>query len=200
MKSFAPVLLLTSTLVSASVFTVGVGKDETTGKLGIGFDPSVIVPHAGDTVTFVFQSGEHSVVQSSFEHPCTPSGNFDSGVQTVSSSTLVDASGLPEVTLTINDTQPLWFFDQAGGDCAKGGVLAMNPTADQTSAAFKDNAAKDTTSSTPTSASASGSVSQTLTSSTSTTESASTISNAASNTAVDKLWSFGILLALVNWL
>jgi hypothetical protein len=69
-------------LVLAYDFTVGVGKDETTGcgfiqvsssielnifcrhrKKGLGFDPSVINPVAGDVVVFEFRSGSHSVVR-----------------------------------------------------------------------------------------------------------------------------------------
>ncbi|KAJ6614670.1 hypothetical protein B0H10DRAFT_1731553, partial [Mycena sp. CBHHK59/15] len=128
--------------VSASDFTVGVGKDETTGKKGLGFDPSSINPIAGDTIVFEFRSGSTaSFVQSTFANPCTPNGGFNSGVQVVDDSLSVDASGLPTVSLLVNDTQPLWFFDQAGGLCNKGAVLSVNPTSTQTDAAFKANAA-----------------------------------------------------------
>lgn len=74
----------------------------------MGFDPSVINPAVGDTIVFEFRSGSHSVVreyrhghmssrlkyrctaepESSFENPCTPSGGFDTGVQTVRNITL----------------------------------------------------------------------------------------------------------------
>ncbi|THV02663.1 hypothetical protein K435DRAFT_339963 [Dendrothele bispora CBS 962.96] len=128
--------------VSAAVFTVGVGKDENTGHKGIGFDPSVIYPVAGDEIVFEFRSGQHSVVQSSYEKPCTPKDDgFDTGVQTVPDSTPVDANGLPTVTLSVSDTQPMWFFDQAAGTCQQGGVLAVNPAGTQTPAGFKENAA-----------------------------------------------------------
>ncbi|KIY67409.1 hypothetical protein CYLTODRAFT_454512 [Cylindrobasidium torrendii FP15055 ss-10] len=132
-------------LVQATVYTVSVGKDETTGKKGVGFDPSVITPQAGDTVTFLFQAGSHSVVASSFERPCTPSGVYTSGVFTVSPDTPVDADGLPTATYTVESSSPLWFFDQAGGECHDGGVLALNPATygTQTAAAFKANAARD---------------------------------------------------------
>ncbi|KAJ7088543.1 hypothetical protein C8R43DRAFT_1050714 [Mycena crocata] len=143
-------------LVLGADFTVGVGKDETTGKKGMGFDPSSINPQAGDTIVFEFRSGSHSAVQSSFTNPCTGNGGFDSGVQTVDNSLEVDAPGLPTVRLLVNDTQPLWFFDQAGGLCNKGAVLSVNPSATQTDAAFKANAATAPDSNPPASASGSG--------------------------------------------
>ncbi|KAJ7223106.1 hypothetical protein GGX14DRAFT_320670, partial [Mycena pura] len=110
-------------------------------KKGMGFDPSSIHPATGDTIVFEFRSGSHSVVQSTFGSPCAgPSdGGFDSGVRTVDDSLAVDAPGLPTVSLLVNDTQSLWFFDQAGGLCAKGAVLSVNPTASQSDAAFKAN-------------------------------------------------------------
>ncbi|KAJ7041168.1 hypothetical protein C8F04DRAFT_1230527 [Mycena alexandri] len=127
--------------VLAADFTVGVGKDENTGKKGLGFDPSSINPAVGDFIVFEFRSGSHSAVQSTFDAPCTPNGGFNSGVQTVNDSLAVDAPDLPTVRLLVNDTQPLWFFDQAGGLCNKGAVLSANPSTSQTDAAFKANAA-----------------------------------------------------------
>ncbi|KAF5361484.1 hypothetical protein D9758_006229 [Tetrapyrgos nigripes] len=124
------------------------------GKKGIGFDPSVIHPVAGDHIVFEFRSGQHSVVESSYDTPCTPAnGGFNSEVQTVPDSTPVDADDLPTVTLAVTDSSPRWFFDQAGGKCQQGGVLAVNPSGTQTPAGFKENAAKDSTPSTPTSTS-----------------------------------------------
>ncbi|EKM76211.1 hypothetical protein AGABI1DRAFT_87370 [Agaricus bisporus var. burnettii JB137-S8] len=144
MKSAALVaLLFGSSYVLAAEYLVGVGKDETTGKKGIGFDPSVIHPLAGDVVTFEFRSGEHSAVQTTFETPCVPlDGGFNSGIFTVEDNISVDAPNLPTARLTINDTSPIWFFDQASRQCQQGAVFAINPTLAQTPAQFKDNAAK----------------------------------------------------------
>ncbi|KAJ8075042.1 hypothetical protein PM082_019369 [Marasmius tenuissimus] len=136
-------LLLSASFVSATVFTVGVGKDETTGRKGVGFDPSVIIPVKDDQIVFEFRSGSHSVVESTFGRPCTPEpGGFDSGMKTVPDNFDVDAPGLPTVTLVVKDSQPIWLFDQAGGTCNQGGVFAVNPTGSQTPGAFKDNAMK----------------------------------------------------------
>ncbi|KAF9056581.1 hypothetical protein BJ165DRAFT_1399212 [Panaeolus papilionaceus] len=114
-------------------------------RKGIGFDASSIHPAAGDIIAFEFRSGVHSVVQSTFENPCVGSGGFNSGVFTVDHSLSVDAPGLPIVTLNVKDTNPLWFFDEAGGECYQGGVFSVNPTLQQTPAAFKANAAKPIT-------------------------------------------------------
>ncbi|KAJ7353656.1 hypothetical protein DFH08DRAFT_69442 [Mycena albidolilacea] len=144
-------------VLGSNDFTVGVGKDENTGKKGLGFDPSSIHPAAGDFIVWEFRSGSHSAVQSTFDNPCTPmDGGFNSGVQTVADSLGVDAPGLPTVRLLVNDSQPLWFFDQAGGLCTQGAVISVNPSATQTDAGFKANAASavasNTTSSSPSSA------------------------------------------------
>ncbi|PFH50366.1 hypothetical protein AMATHDRAFT_61179 [Amanita thiersii Skay4041] len=131
-------------LVLATEFLVGVGKDETTGKKGKGFDPSVINPMYGDIIRFEFNSGSHSVLQSSYDHPCTPlAGGYNSGVLQVSDDLPVDAPSLPSRTFLVNVTTPLWFFDDAGGLCKQGAVLAINPTADQTAPGFIANAARD---------------------------------------------------------
>ncbi|TFK29079.1 hypothetical protein FA15DRAFT_691307 [Coprinopsis marcescibilis] len=134
---FSAVLL--STPAFAAEYRVGVGKDETTGRKGKGFDPSVIHPIAGDVIAFEFRSGVHSAVQSSFDNPCVSNGGFNSGVFTVSDDLDVDAPGLPIVYLTVNSSDSLWFFDEAGGLCHQEAVLAVNPTATQTEVVFKAN-------------------------------------------------------------
>ncbi|EAU87522.1 hypothetical protein CC1G_11194 [Coprinopsis cinerea okayama7 len=134
--------LSTSTAVLGAEYRVGVGKDETTGRKGKGFDPSVIHPIAGDVIAFEFRSGAHSAVQSEFDNPCVYNGGFNSGVFTVADDLHVDAPGLPIVRVTVNSTEPLWFFDEAGGLCHQGAVLAVNPTSQQTDVQFKLNAAQ----------------------------------------------------------
>ncbi|KXN82384.1 hypothetical protein AN958_02622 [Leucoagaricus sp. SymC.cos] len=194
MKSFTLVaLLLTPSCVFAAEYLVGVGKDETTGKKGIGFDPSVIHPGAGDVVVFEFRSGPHSAVQTTFETPCVPfDGGFSSGVFTVDDSLAVDAPGLPTVRLTINNTDPIWIFDQAGGQCQQGGVLSINPTQTQTPAQFKENAANSPVS--PTSSSA---VSTPTASGSSTAEPSSTSGGRnGSNDAVRLKGSFGGVIGM----
>ncbi|KAK0491564.1 hypothetical protein IW261DRAFT_96427 [Armillaria novae-zelandiae] len=127
-------------LASATNITVSVGKDETTGKKGFGFAPSYIYPNIGDLILFEFESGSHSVVESSFATPCTPNGGFDSQVQKVPDSTDLGAPGLPTIDYYVNSTDTLWFSDQAGDNCKQGAVFVVNPTLAQTAAQFKANA------------------------------------------------------------
>jgi hypothetical protein len=54
------------------------------------------------------------------------SGGYDSGVQTVADGTPVDAAGLPTTEYVVQDLNPVWFFDQAGGLCSKGAVLCVS--------------------------------------------------------------------------
>ncbi|KAG5643114.1 hypothetical protein DXG03_001540 [Asterophora parasitica] len=181
-------------------YLVGVGKDETTGKKGLGFDPSVIHPQVGDIIVWEFRSGQHSVVQSSFENPCTSNGGINTGVHTVSDDLTVDAPGLPKYEVAVNSTDPLWFFDEAGGLCNQGAVLAVNPTGTETAAAFKENAAKKPASSPPstTGGSSSGTGTETHASSTATQTSpgASKPSNAAGQVGT----SGGLLLGALSFL
>jgi len=124
--------------VFAFEYLVGVGKDENTGKNGIGFDPSSIRPAPGDTITFEFHAGTHSVIQTSFQNPCTPlSGGFNSGDITVPDGTPVDQTG-PRQSFQVVDSSPLWFYDGAPNQCGLGGVFSANPalTGDQTAAKY----------------------------------------------------------------
>jgi hypothetical protein len=145
-------LVALSALVPAAlgaVYTVTVGIVEIDGQPGRGFDPSSIRPAAGDTIHFTFSlpeyvknppSVQHSATQSTFDTPCTPmSGGFDTGIQTTGSANTNTGNTFE---LQVNNTDPLWFFSSASGDCGSGMVLSVNPplTGDQTAAAFVDRA------------------------------------------------------------
>ncbi|KAB5594113.1 hypothetical protein CTheo_2450 [Ceratobasidium theobromae] len=221
MARFAALLLL-APAVLAFDYTVGVGKDETTGQLGMGFDPSSVRPQAGDRIVFEFRAGSHSAVESTFTDPCTPKpGGFDSGVVTVADGTPVDASGLPTKEYIVKDTNPVWFFDQAGGLCSKGAVFSINPelTGDQTAGQFRANAEATNpnptpeTSTSPTSAAASstgsapvgstsaGSTSTGGASATSTSARASTTSSTPNGAGQMTSFSIGASLAALGaWL
>ncbi|KAF9017668.1 hypothetical protein BDZ89DRAFT_1074603 [Hymenopellis radicata] len=192
-------------LASAATYTVGVGKDEVTGHKGIGFDPSAIFPLAGDTIVFEFRSGSHSVVATSFDKPCAPSNGFDSGVVTVADSVDVDASGLPTVSLMVNNTDSIWLSDRASGECNQGAVLAVNPTGTQTAAQFKANALSASPTSedpdpSPASSSSSSSMSESSASSVSSPTPTST-DNVGTKHAIQTTSTFavvfGILLGLL---
>ncbi|KAG5340065.1 hypothetical protein C0989_002936 [Termitomyces sp. Mn162] len=191
--TFIPIIALSYfPLVFGAEYLVGVGKDETTGKKGLGFDPSVIQPAVGDTIVWEFRSGQHSVVGKI--------GGINTGVQTVSDSLAVDAPGLPKYTVTVNSTDPQWFFDEAGGLCYRGAVLAVNPpTTGQTAAVFVENAKKSPTSTPTSSSSSSPPVNQSTTDAASATKSVpavATIANAAGHAGHTN----GLLLGMLSLL
>ncbi|KAG9126175.1 hypothetical protein FRC07_004582 [Ceratobasidium sp. 392] len=206
MIRLAALVLLASSGALAFDYTVGVGKDETTGKVGMGFDPSSVRPQPGDRIVFEYRAGSHSAVQSTFKDPCIPmSGGYNSGVQTVPDGTPVDAGGLPTTEYIVQSLDPVWFFDQAGGLCTKGAVFSINPplTGDQTAGQFRANAeASDpsTASAAPTSASPTGSAAPTA-STTGATPSSSSTPNAASPANHMAALSMGASLAAFGaWL
>jgi len=198
---FSSTLSLLSVLAvaNAATYTVTVGITETDGQQGLGFDPSAILPAVGDTVEFTFQvpgyipnpvSTQHSATQSTLENPCTPkSGGFDTGLQTTG------ATG-PSFSLTINDTQPLFFYSFANKDCNSGMVLGVNAGSDL--AAFQE-AAKTATINTPSSSSSpssSGSGSPSGSSTGSSTSTATSSGSKASNTGSALSTGFSTMLAL----
>jgi len=103
---------------SSSVQTVQVGED------GLKFDPQSLVVAPGNTVVFEFYPGNHSVVQSSFEAPCKPanSSSFFSG--------FIDSSSGPAsnvFTLSVNSSDPIWFYCGQISHCQAGMVGVINP-------------------------------------------------------------------------
>ncbi|KAJ1309711.1 hypothetical protein OPQ81_006476 [Rhizoctonia solani] len=204
----AAALLLAVPSVFAFDYVVGVGKDETTGQLGMGFDPSSVRPQPGDKIVFEFRAGSHSAVESTFTDPCIPkAGGYNSGVITVADGTPVDAKGLPTNEYIVKDTNPVWFFDQAGGLCTKGAVFSINPEltiGGQTAGQFRANAeASDPTTASvaPTSASASSTASVSG-ASTQTSAAASTSQTSSTNSATTAAgFSMGATLAAFGaWL
>ncbi|KAJ7632844.1 hypothetical protein FB45DRAFT_516876 [Roridomyces roridus] len=95
----------------------------------LAFNPPNITANNGDTVTFQFQSKNHSVTQSTFADPCSiataPQG-IDSGFQLVAA----NATELPEWSFTItNASAPLWFFcaqTVPANHCHAGMVFSVN--------------------------------------------------------------------------
>jgi plastocyanin len=99
-------------LVTAANITIEVGQD------GNSFTPSTITADIDDTVTFDFTGSRHDVVQSSFEDPCAPlSGGFYVPAQTMKAQFIV----------TINSTDPLYFYCSVGRHCGVGMVGIINP-------------------------------------------------------------------------
>ncbi|KAK0199428.1 hypothetical protein DFS33DRAFT_1510061 [Desarmillaria ectypa] len=112
------------------------------GKLEYG--PANISASIGDTVTFEFHPKNHTVTQSSFQHPCQPlaetstSGQigFSSGFRPVAA----NATEFPMFQITINDTAPVWGYCSQTNHCGSGMVFSINAveTGPNNFAAFKE--------------------------------------------------------------
>ena len=94
--------------------------DVQVGAQGLSFTPNITTAAIGDTVTFHYFPGKHDVAQSSFSSPCSPStGGFYSGF-------IIPTSG--EVfTVTINDTDPIWYYCTEHMHCSLGMAGVINP-------------------------------------------------------------------------
>jgi len=88
-------------------------------------------------VTFEFQSKNHTATQSSFQNPCsklsetsiTGQTGFDSGFMPVDS----NATNFPTITITVNDTAPIWGYCQQTNPvshCGSGMVFSINAVED----------------------------------------------------------------------
>ncbi|KAH8670406.1 hypothetical protein BGZ60DRAFT_430848 [Tricladium varicosporioides] len=118
----------TASAASASgtvTYTVSAGPNPT-------FTPSSITANIGDMILFSFNSGNHSITQSSFDTPCKAIANgFDSGYMGV---------GIQNSKFTVSTNVPEWFYSKQGSDCTNGMVFALNPNSTLTEAAFIRNA------------------------------------------------------------
>ena len=87
-------------------------------------------PSSLSRLIFIFYPCRHAVTQSTFADPCTqmltPALGIDSGFMPVAA----NATEIPQWSFQVtNASAPLWFFCRQTGHCAKGMVLAVNPTA-----------------------------------------------------------------------
>ncbi|KAK0193223.1 Cupredoxin, partial [Armillaria mellea] len=119
-------------------------------KIVVGIDgnleysPANISASIGDTVTFEFHPKNHTVTQSSFQHPCQPlaetstSGEigFSSGFRPFAA----DATEFPTFQIKINDTAPVWGYCGQTNHCGSGMVFSINAVETGTNnfAAFKE--------------------------------------------------------------
>ncbi|KAF8873890.1 Cupredoxin [Infundibulicybe gibba] len=118
-SSFAAATLALVSLPSAfaTTFDVQVGPN---GQFV--YQPEFVKAAVGDVVNFSFMPKNHTVTQSSFEAPCSPAaGGINSGFMPVASG---DTSSTFQVT--VNDTNPLWFYCQQANHCSQGMVFAIN--------------------------------------------------------------------------
>ncbi|KAE9987585.1 hypothetical protein EG328_002226 [Venturia inaequalis] len=158
----------------------------TAGKGGVKrFDPESLVVPPGSKVVFQFYPGHNSVVQGSFDKPCSPSSNvaFYSG----------DVDSDSQIfTISVDDKDPIWFYSGSSTHCEEGMVGVINPTQNQTLAIYKSRAATASKTTLPASNNVQGGV---LASALSGTTSASTTSATAKGGARTVAVSvFGVVL------
>ena len=167
-------VIVAATFASATNYQVTVGAG---GQLA--FNPTNLTAQANDTITFTFSPNNHTVTQSNFSTPCSPvAGGIDSGFEPVSA----NATNATTVTfnVTVNDTNPVWFYCRQTGHCQKGMVFALNPTTNETFEAFQAAAnASSASGSNSTNSSTSGSSPSSTTSASGSTSSNSAMGSGA---------------------
>ena len=99
------------------------------GKDGLTYTPPFITANPGDEVQFNFFAKNHTVVQSSFQDPCTPLTNgIFAGFQP--SNITKDTTGLvtfKTITFQVDTANPLWFYCAQANHCQSGMTFAINP-------------------------------------------------------------------------
>jgi len=128
--------------------TVMVGQNQS-----LTYNPPNITASAGDIVSFVFTSKNHTVTQSTFAAPCTQLTNATVtpnivGISSGFVAVQANASDLPTWSFSLTDTSPLWFFCLQANHCQQGMVFSINATPNKTYDQFL-TAAKATNGSTP---------------------------------------------------
>jgi len=212
MKTACASILLLASMAMATDHVVLVGST------GLTFSPDQINATVGDTVSFQFVKGNHSVAQSTFAKPCTPNGGIWSGFEPVvaaapaasSSSAAATSTGggdsgygykmvkregseVPQFQITINATTPLWFYCAQAEHCQSGMVFAVNVnnTSGKTLDAYKAAAAKATANVAPTFAAQGGVQSEVTESAGATATGTGSSATATASSAATNLHQFG---------
>ncbi|KAJ2966259.1 hypothetical protein NUW58_g10705 [Xylaria curta] len=97
----------------------------------LAFHPDNLKAAVGDMIQFQFLAGNHSVVQSNFDNPCTPiqlhntsqPGMF-SGYMNVAAS--AGTGMIPTYTMEVKSAGPLWLYCSQGKHCQNGMVMVVN--------------------------------------------------------------------------
>jgi len=126
--TLATALLASGYALAQTTHTVMVGLNSS-----LTYSPPNITANAGDIVTFVFTSKNHSVTQSSFPQPCTQLTNATVTPNIVGISSgfvpvTANSSTLPTWSFSVTDTNPLWFFCLQANHCQQGMVFSINAT------------------------------------------------------------------------
>jgi len=126
--SLATVLVAAVSVAAQTTQTVMVGQNGT-----LTYNPSNITAAAGDIITFVFTSKNHTATQSTFAAPCTQLTNASvtPNIVGISSGFVpvpANSSEFPTWSFSVTDTTPLWFFCLQANHCQQGMVFSINAT------------------------------------------------------------------------
>ncbi|KAK0620826.1 hypothetical protein B0T14DRAFT_538097 [Immersiella caudata] len=123
--------MATATLATAAKIQIAVGKD------GLVFTPNSVTAAKGDIIEYQFFPPTHSVIMGDFNNPCMPAatGGFFSGGFTTSSG---QNSNVFQVT--INTTDPIFFYCGFPTHCESGMSGVINPSTEQTLDAYQSEA------------------------------------------------------------
>ncbi|KAH7382595.1 hypothetical protein DE146DRAFT_760433 [Phaeosphaeria sp. MPI-PUGE-AT-0046c] len=121
----------TSTIASSTISAPAQTHTIQVGLADHKFKPEVTEANVGDTVEFRFYPTNHSVVRAEYSFPCIPyemtgpnKHGFFSGFNAVDKV----VHDPPKYSITINDTNPIFFYCSAPGSCIKYGMVgAINP-------------------------------------------------------------------------
>jgi len=112
----------TSAAGTGATHFVHVGSDN--GTPGLVYTPSVTYAQQGDIVVFLFTTGNHTVTQAAFASPCSPlSGGFSSAFEPIAAG----STDFPGFVVTVENTNPIWFYCEQANHCPSGMVGAINP-------------------------------------------------------------------------
>lgn len=115
------------------IFEILVGAQ---GKLAFNSESVTVLP--GTVLRFNFLSRNHTLTQSSFQHPCINGSSFDTGFNQFNPRNI---SGELTVDYHVNSNLPQWFFcaqTLPRSHCAAGMVFSLNPK--NNPRVFKSNA------------------------------------------------------------
>jgi len=146
---FATIAVLAASALGASAQTVHTILVGAGGNLT--YSPSNITADIGDFVSFVFQSRNHTVSQSTFADPCTQFTNTsiaDPSKQNLTSGFMpvaANATSFNVWTIQVTQSTPIWFYCQQtvpASHCNKGmvGAINANASAANSFAAFQQKA------------------------------------------------------------
>lgn len=122
--------------VPAPTSTSGIASPAVTGGLshmvdvGVGektiFVPNQVDASVGDAIVFRFLKFDLTLIQSTLEHPCNPSGEFDAGFRTSKAWNHTNET----VTFSVQNPDPVWFFcrqSTTAPHCDAGMLFGLNP-------------------------------------------------------------------------